>query len=334
MKTHRLKTDPEPFAALWDGRKTHELRYNDRNYQVGDRLFLEETDTAAMAIQCVPLKLTGRIIDASVSHVLRDGYAGLAPGWVILSLRDKVNYPQEAPAKPQAGNYAAKAEAMLRDAGLWPELSYWGKLHSAIVRGMHEASQEGQRKAASVPAGAVFGPGGEYSQAAINRKVEAILGGYSVPWNQMGEALAAYAREIAVKAHDTEITAQSRAMTHYAHTKTLEQMREDVEAILGPLNDASSLVGELAMFAMKVQITASCQGYNAGVEDGCAKWVNAAGKMPASASRSELRQFTFPRYKQGVREGDSSIWARDEGEARMALIEMMPGRAFGFIESR
>lgn len=43
MKTHNLKTDPEVFSANLAGLKPWEIRYDDRGYQVGDMIILEET---------------------------------------------------------------------------------------------------------------------------------------------------------------------------------------------------------------------------------------------------------------------------------------------------
>jgi len=42
--THNLKTWPKFFAMVRSGRKTFELRVNDRNFQVGDMLVLREWD--------------------------------------------------------------------------------------------------------------------------------------------------------------------------------------------------------------------------------------------------------------------------------------------------
>ena len=42
MKEHRLKTHPKYFQDVRAGLKTFELRKNDRDYEVGDELVLEE----------------------------------------------------------------------------------------------------------------------------------------------------------------------------------------------------------------------------------------------------------------------------------------------------
>lgn len=44
MREHELKTDPEPFNALWLGLKRYEVRRNDRDYHEGDWLVLREYD--------------------------------------------------------------------------------------------------------------------------------------------------------------------------------------------------------------------------------------------------------------------------------------------------
>lgn len=81
-----LKTDPDVFAAVLFGKKTHEIRFNDRGFVVGDVLRLRETRYAGQEMrgpEPKPLEYTGRETIRAVSHVL-EGY-GLQPGWVILS---------------------------------------------------------------------------------------------------------------------------------------------------------------------------------------------------------------------------------------------------------
>jgi hypothetical protein len=44
MKTHNLKTWPEYFEALKTGLKDFEVRYNDRQFAIGDTVICEEYD--------------------------------------------------------------------------------------------------------------------------------------------------------------------------------------------------------------------------------------------------------------------------------------------------
>ncbi len=45
MTIHELKTEPQFFHAIIAGLKTFEIRFNDRNFKVGDELRLREYDT-------------------------------------------------------------------------------------------------------------------------------------------------------------------------------------------------------------------------------------------------------------------------------------------------
>jgi len=53
-QTHRLKTDPKQFDDVAAGIKTFEIRRNDRNFEQGDRLILEETRYSAEQMSPAP----------------------------------------------------------------------------------------------------------------------------------------------------------------------------------------------------------------------------------------------------------------------------------------
>ena len=82
---HELKTDSEVFQAVVEGRKTFEIRFNDRDFKVGDELVLLETIyTGEQMKQGKPLLFSGNKLRKKVSYVL-SGY-GLQDGWVILGI--------------------------------------------------------------------------------------------------------------------------------------------------------------------------------------------------------------------------------------------------------
>ncbi|PSR26708.1 MAG: RNA-binding protein [Sulfobacillus benefaciens] len=78
---HHLKTWPHLFAAIAESdpllRKTVEIRKDDRNFQVGDILVLEEYD--------VVNGYTGRSIQRMVTHCLREE-PWVPHGFVALSI--------------------------------------------------------------------------------------------------------------------------------------------------------------------------------------------------------------------------------------------------------
>ena len=86
---HELKSWPEFFEPLLSGEKTAELRYNDRDYQVGDVLVLQEWEPNT-------LSYSGRQCRRRVSHVLCSAghvgaimpLKGLHVKYVILSLKE------------------------------------------------------------------------------------------------------------------------------------------------------------------------------------------------------------------------------------------------------
>ncbi|HBQ1987750.1 Domain of Uncharacterised Function with PDB structure [Klebsiella pneumoniae] len=76
--THELKIFPEFFSAVCTGVKRAELRKNDRDYRVGDRLHLLET----LRGSC---HSTGEFINATITHIADVGE--WMPGYVLLSVK-------------------------------------------------------------------------------------------------------------------------------------------------------------------------------------------------------------------------------------------------------
>ena len=96
---HVLKTDPAVFQDVLDGKKTFEIRFNDRGYQVGDLIVLKETKFTGQQMREGSLLIyTGREMQKQISYIL-SGY-GLQDGWVILGIKDiKATKAQAVPAQ-------------------------------------------------------------------------------------------------------------------------------------------------------------------------------------------------------------------------------------------
>jgi len=77
MKTHELKIWPEYFRAVADGRKTFEVRRDDRGFAVGDVLKLREWEP-------VGNRYTGRRVIVEVTYKLAG--APLAPCMCVLGI--------------------------------------------------------------------------------------------------------------------------------------------------------------------------------------------------------------------------------------------------------
>lgn len=78
MPKHRLKCDAVHFWSVYGRVKTAELRKNDRNFAVGDEIYLCEYDSRTNVF-------SGQWAGFVITHV----YAGspLSDGYVMLSLR-------------------------------------------------------------------------------------------------------------------------------------------------------------------------------------------------------------------------------------------------------
>jgi hypothetical protein len=79
VTTHELKTWPGPFQDVLEGRKTVELRRDDRGFAVGDWLILREWDPESATY-------SGRQVVRGISHVVCGPRWGLVEGYVALSL--------------------------------------------------------------------------------------------------------------------------------------------------------------------------------------------------------------------------------------------------------
>jgi hypothetical protein len=91
VSTHDLKTWPEHYREVAAGRKTFEIRKDDRGgFRVGDVLVLRE-------YQPVSRRYTGRSCRRVVTHVLPGGQFGLAEGFVCMSLAAGVIAAPPAP---------------------------------------------------------------------------------------------------------------------------------------------------------------------------------------------------------------------------------------------
>lgn len=78
-----LRTWPGYFRSIWRGQKRAEIRKNDRNFQVGDRVLLIEFDPVT-GRQPVP----SRDILVEISHLLRaDGILGIETGFCMWSFK-------------------------------------------------------------------------------------------------------------------------------------------------------------------------------------------------------------------------------------------------------
>jgi hypothetical protein len=64
---HELKIWPEYFAAVADGRKTFEVRVNDRGFQAGDSVKLREYGSKGFTES---LRYTGRSLWFRIGYVL------------------------------------------------------------------------------------------------------------------------------------------------------------------------------------------------------------------------------------------------------------------------
>lgn len=89
---HALKLDKKYWPAMLDGRKTFEVRFNDRDFQAGDTLVMTRFDSKASARPAAPPwdpkppAPCVETVERYVTYVLHDFDAALKPGYVVLGL--------------------------------------------------------------------------------------------------------------------------------------------------------------------------------------------------------------------------------------------------------
>lgn len=97
MTTHKLKTWPEPFEAIAQGKKKFEFRRGDRDFGVGDCLLLcEHTEPNREFIGF----FTGREIVARVTYMVSGPMFGVPLGFVCMSIDVDASYDLHAPKAP------------------------------------------------------------------------------------------------------------------------------------------------------------------------------------------------------------------------------------------
>lgn len=104
MTTHELKIGSHWYTLLMDGIKTHEVRYADRDYQAGDRIYFK------VGSREIPT------YDAwTITHVLHH-QTGVADGYVILSLLHpyKARREKEYEARWQSNEKLRRSNAAQR----------------------------------------------------------------------------------------------------------------------------------------------------------------------------------------------------------------------------
>ena len=82
---HELKCEKESFEAIVQGTKSFEIRKNDRFYEAGDFLALNEITVETVGIRTTDT-YTGRCCLVEVVYILDDP-ARLADGYVCMAIR-------------------------------------------------------------------------------------------------------------------------------------------------------------------------------------------------------------------------------------------------------
>lgn len=104
---HELKISPVYFEAVIDGRKTFEIRKNDRNFQVGDTLLLNEYGEAGY---------TGRSTRRLVTYATE--YAQ-SQGWTVMGITDPDAARIRSEQAQELDRYKARVEQLTRQIAVY-----------------------------------------------------------------------------------------------------------------------------------------------------------------------------------------------------------------------
>jgi len=117
MNRHDLKTDPAAFDAVWDGKKTYEIRLMDRAFAVGDMLVLRKTRfTGAEMAAGAPLVYTGDSLVRIITHILIGPTYGIKRDWGVLSIQpeDQLEKPLPEDQPEKESSETQPLESLIR----------------------------------------------------------------------------------------------------------------------------------------------------------------------------------------------------------------------------
>lgn len=128
MKAHILKCHPHFFAAIVEGRKTFEIRRNDRNYCVGDTFTLREYDPS--------FGLTGKEAGPfEIAYLMTaEDFPAILPGFVIMGLGGLPKTVVQAEDFGRAvGDVIAQLPAIARLKQCWEYCEIAGEPYSKVT---------------------------------------------------------------------------------------------------------------------------------------------------------------------------------------------------------
>lgn len=89
MKIHELKTDANVFDQVADRWKGFEIRFNDRDFKIGDYLLLKKTSYTGTEMKAgKPLIYLGQELLVRVRYIMHGPQYGLAEKWVIMAITE------------------------------------------------------------------------------------------------------------------------------------------------------------------------------------------------------------------------------------------------------